>query len=71
MTPATTAPSTHCPVRIPEAAIWQATRDAEQAVSMAAEGPENPKAYEMRPGATAEDPAVKENGPIWESQSKS
>ena len=41
-----------------------ATKDAEQAVSIAVEGPEKPKAKEMRPGATAADPAVKEKGPI-------
>ena len=41
-----------------------ATKEAEQAVSTATDGPENPKAKEMRPGATAAEPAVKEKGPI-------
>jgi hypothetical protein len=47
-----------------EAARCVATREEEQAVSTAAEGPERPSRKEMRPGATAEEPAVKEKGPI-------
>ncbi len=46
------------------AARWVATREEEQAVSTEAEGPVRPKVKAMRPAATAEDPAVKEKGPI-------
>ena len=70
MTPATTAPPPQRPARSSVAAAWQATSEAEQAVSMAAEGPEKPKAKEMRPGATAAEAAVKEKGPICRYRSQ-